>query len=60
MQYVLALFGALFFIALQIMFIILKLTGQWAIGWGVVLIPCWFICLFFFVALLIWLFVLFM
>ena len=60
MPYLLLIFSAVALAAIQGLLIILKLTGEFTVGWGLILMPCWFVCAVIAVAVLIWLFVLFM
>lgn len=60
MPYLLLILSAVALAAIQGLLIILKLTGEFTVGWGLILLPCWFVCALIVVALLIWLFVLFM
>lgn len=60
MPYVLIILSAVALAAIQVLLIILKLTGKFTVGWGLILMPCWFVCAVIVVAVLIWLFVLFM
>lgn len=60
MPYLLLIFSAVALAAIQGLLIILKLTGEFTVGWGLILMPCWFVCAVIVIALLIWLFVLFM
>jgi hypothetical protein len=60
MEYLLVLLGGIFLIILQCILIILKLTGEFVIGWGLALLPCWFVCGFFLLALAFWIFTLLM
>lgn len=60
MPYVLLILSAVALAAIQGLLIILKLTGEFTVSWGLILLPCWFVCAVIVIALLIWLFVLFM
>ncbi len=60
MQYLLTILFAVAVLCVQALLIILKLTGEFTAGWGLILLPCWFVCAVIVVALLIWLFTLFM
>ena len=60
MQYLLTILFAVAALCVQALLIVLKLTGEFAAGWGLILLPCWFVCAVIVVALLIWLFTLFM
>lgn len=60
MQYLLTILFAVAILCVQALLIILKLTGEFTAGWGLILLPCWFVCAVIVVALLIWLFTLFM
>ncbi len=60
MQYLLIILFSAAVLCVQALFIILKLTGEFTAGWGLILVPCWFVCAVIVIALLIWLFTLFM
>ena len=60
MPYILLILSAVALAAIQGLLIILKLTGEFTVGWGLILLPCWFVCGVIVIALLIWLFTLFM
>jgi len=60
MQYLLTILFAVAVLFVQALLIILKLTGEFTAGWGLILLPCWFVCAVIVIALLIWLFTLFM
>ena len=60
MPYLLLIFSAVALAAIQGLLIILKLTGEFTVGWGLILMPCWFVCAAIVIAALLWLFVLFM
>jgi hypothetical protein len=60
MQYLLTILFAVAVLCVQALLIILKLTGEFTAGWGLILLPCWFVCAVIVIALLIWLFTLFM
>jgi|GEM_PF-6642713 len=60
MPYVLIILSAAALAVIQVLLIILKLTGEFTVGWGLILMPCWFVCAVIAVAVLVWLFTLFM
>ncbi len=60
MQYLLTILFAAAVLCVQALLIIMKLTGEFTTGWGLILLPCWFVCAVIVIALLIWLFILFM
>jgi hypothetical protein len=60
MQYLLTILFSVAVLCVQALLIIMKLTGEFTAGWGLILLPTWFVCAVIVVALLIWLFTLFM
>ena len=60
MQYLLTILFSVAVLCVQVLLIIMKLTGELTAGWGLILLPCWFVCAVIVIALLIWLFTLFM
>lgn len=60
MQYLLTILFSVSVLCVQALLIIMKLTGGFTAGWGLILLPCWFVCAVIVIALLIWLFTLFM
>ena len=60
MTYFLTILALLGLGIVQCILILLKSIGVFTIAWGVILIPCWFLCAAIVVAAAIWLFTLFM
>lgn len=59
MQYLLTILFAVAVLCVQALLIILKLTGEFAAGWGLILLPTWFICGVVVLGVLLWVLVLF-
>jgi hypothetical protein len=54
MQYLLGIIITLAFVAVQLLLIILKVTNQFTVGWGLILMPTWFACAVVVVILIAW------
>ena len=59
MQYLLTIIFAVAVLCVQALLIVLKLTGEFSAGWGLILLPTWFVCGVVVLGVLLWILVLF-